>query len=139
MYILFVDLSLMGETNPSDSSIVFIYNAKSGLINGIFDYVHKFVSPDTYSCSLCSLTYDNTGKKNDWADYLKSLPYEVIFAYKDNMHLFKYGLFSDQVMLPAVFVIFDDKKIEIISSNKMNQINSLDELIDLINLRLSSF
>ena len=82
---------------------------------------------------------DNTGKKNDWANYLKSLPYKVIFAYKDNMHFSKYGLFSDQIMLPAVFVIFDGQKTEIISSNKMNQINSLDELIDLINLRLSNF
>ena len=40
------------------SEIVFIYNAKSGTVNSLIDWAHKIVSPDTYECSLCSMTYD---------------------------------------------------------------------------------
>ena len=60
--------------------LIFIYNAKSGFFNSVMDYVHKFVSPETYSCNLCTLTYDNTGKKNEWANYLNTLPIEVEFV-----------------------------------------------------------
>ena len=69
---LILSLSLI-LSMESENRLVFIYNAKSGIINGIFDYVHKFVSPSTYSCNLCSLTYDNLGKKNEWAKYLNNL------------------------------------------------------------------
>ena len=84
--------------------LIFVYNAKSGFINGVFDYVHKFVSPQTYSCNLCSITYDNTGKKDEWNNYLNSLPIEVIFAYKDNLQ--KKGLYF-QLQLPHNPLFFD--------------------------------
>ena len=37
--------------------IQFIYNAKSGLANSIFDLAHKLISPDTYECNLCKITH----------------------------------------------------------------------------------
>ena len=46
---LILSLSLI-LSMESGNRLVFVYNAKSGVINGIFDYVHKFVSPSTYSC-----------------------------------------------------------------------------------------
>jgi len=39
--------------------LIFVYNADSGLLKGIKDLIHKNVSPDTYPCSLCAVTYDN--------------------------------------------------------------------------------
>ena len=55
------------------SEIVFIYNARSGKINSLIDWAHKIVSPDTYECSLCGITYDNLGKRDEWAAFLKEL------------------------------------------------------------------
>jgi len=37
--------------------IQFIYNAKNGLANSIFDLAHKIISPDTYECNLCKITH----------------------------------------------------------------------------------
>ena len=33
-------------------SIVFVYNADSGLFNMVTDTAHKMLSPDTYECNL---------------------------------------------------------------------------------------
>ena len=43
--------------------LIFVYNANGGFFNGFSDYIHKLVSPKTYECSLCAITYDNLGMK----------------------------------------------------------------------------
>ncbi len=65
------------------NEIVFIYNAKSGTVNSLIDWAHKIVSPDTYECSLCSITYDNLGKKAEWSTFLRELKIKSTFIYKD--------------------------------------------------------
>jgi hypothetical protein len=46
--------------------LIFVYNADSGILNAIKDLIHKNVSPETYPCSLCAVTYDNLGMKREW-------------------------------------------------------------------------
>ena len=52
------------------NELIFIYNAESGLFNAVSDYLHKVISPDTYACSLCQITYGNLGMKKKWKDFL---------------------------------------------------------------------
>ena len=33
--------------------LIFVYNADSGPISGLFDIGHKIISPGSYSCGLC--------------------------------------------------------------------------------------
>ncbi|MBK6913075.1 MAG: GTPase [Ignavibacteriales bacterium] len=35
----------------------FIYNAKGGAANSLFDLAHKIISPETYQCNLCKITH----------------------------------------------------------------------------------
>jgi len=138
---LILSLSLI-ISMESGNRLVFVYNAKSGVVNGIFDYVHKFVSPSTYSCNLCSLTYDNLGKKNEWANYLNNLSVNIIFAYKDNINNQKDAFlinYSDSIQPPCLFIVKDSIQIEIINSTEMNKLNNLDELKVLLNNRLIEF
>ncbi len=51
----------MGLTRPA---LVFVYNANSGLLNALLDMGHKVVSPRTYPCSLCALTYGSLGLRD---------------------------------------------------------------------------
>jgi hypothetical protein len=37
--------------------LLFVYNADAGLVTGLLDTLHKVLSPSTYSCSLCAITY----------------------------------------------------------------------------------
>ena len=50
--------------------IYFIYNAKGGKWNYIVDTVHKYVSPNTYECNLCQITYD-LKMKRAWKDFIE--------------------------------------------------------------------
>ncbi|WP_276496371.1 hypothetical protein [Pontibacter litorisediminis] len=63
--------------------LLFVYNAKTGLFNKLTDAAHKIVSPATYSCSLCALTYGNFTVLEEWAEYVERLPLEAVFLYKD--------------------------------------------------------
>jgi hypothetical protein len=60
--------------------VIFVYNADSGIFNSIEDYVHKIVSPSTYGCNLCGLTYGNMGMKNNWKQYISGQKYPVEFS-----------------------------------------------------------
>ena len=116
--------------------LIFIYNAKSGLVNSIFDYVNKFVSPQTYSCNLCLITYDNMGKKDEWSNYLKSLSIEVIFAYKNNIKNYIKSFKSTNENLPCAYLLNKDGFKLFISNKEMNNVKNLSELIELVNRKL---
>jgi hypothetical protein len=70
--------------------IIFVYNADSGLLNVIKDWGHKIISPETYPCSLCALTYDNLGMRRPWREFINELGYEVEFLHRDELEE-KYG------------------------------------------------
>ena len=78
----------MPAVTPVDEmrrQLVFVYNADSGAWNALVDAAHKLVSPSTYACSLCALTYGAVAKKRAWADFVRSLPHDVRFVYRDQM------------------------------------------------------
>ena len=79
--------------------IIFVYNAKSGILNGILDSLHKLSSPKTYPCELCQLTYGLTSMNREWKSYLRSVPYDVTFLHLDELS-------SDlpKVEFPVVFI-----------------------------------
>ena len=134
---LYADDKIANNKNKS-IQLIFVYNAKSGFINGVFDYIHKFVSPQTYSCNLCAITYDNTGKKNEWRKYLNSLPMEVIFAYKNNLYKEKLSLEYHGEGLPCAFLLVEGKQTYFLTSDEINNISNLDELIRLVDNKLSN-
>ena len=143
---LFSLLVLIAE--PTDSSIntnnemkiittkpdklIFVYNAKSGFINSVIDYTHKIVSPETYNCNLCNLTYDNLGKIKKWNKFIKSLGIPVHFKYLDNIE--EFGI-SKNYSFPAVFT--GDKRL-LINSQEINDCKSIDELINLVTNKIGN-
>lgn len=53
--------------------LIFVYNANSGKINAWLDSAHKIVSPKTYQCRLCDLTYGIFKENEDWARFRESI------------------------------------------------------------------
>ena len=123
-------LSSMQETDPSHHpSVIFVYNADSGLISTVKDYFHKIVKPSTYQCNLCALTFDNLGMKNGWKSFVDDLEPEIVFLHKDEF-LEKFNM--KDAKFPSAFVKSGSKLSLLISQAEIDNTKSLDELIKLV-------
>ena len=117
-----------------DKELIFIYNAKSGLVNEMIDFAHKIVSPETYDCNLCAISYGTFTKKKRWSNYINSLPIKSTFTYKDKISALKKGLSS--LKFPTIIIRDGVELNEIISRNEINSIKNINQLISLLNERL---
>lgn len=67
----------------SPTSLVFVYNADSGLFNTLTDIAHKVFSPDTYACQLCALTHGHFSMREEWKGFIESLGVPCEFMHRD--------------------------------------------------------
>lgn len=72
------------DKSPIDR-LIFIYNADGGAVQGLLDTVHKTLSPSTYSCSLCAITYGALRMDPRWRAWLRALPVATLFLHKDEV------------------------------------------------------
>ena len=127
-------LFLMSDalSRENESELIFIYNAKSGLVNEFLDFSHKIVSPSTYNCNLCAISYGNFLMKKKWSNYISSLPVKSTFTYKDKVSEYGY----DNIELPSIIFQNDSRSEVIISNDKINNLKNIEQLIDLLNEKL---
>lgn len=106
--------------------IIFVYKANGGILNGIKDLLHKNLSPKTYACRLCAVTYDNFGMIQEWKEFTNSLNIPVEFLHRDELKQ-KYKI-SD-VALPTVFFQNSRSRLQVwIEAEEMNMCQSLVDL-----------
>lgn len=106
--------------------MIFVYNAHAGAWNGLLDLLHKHISPGTYPCNLCAITYTNTGMRSEWKAFIESLPVPVTFLHKNEWSQYPGHL---PVPLPAAFLVSGNKVYELISKSEMDRLGSVPELI----------
>ena len=131
LFFLSLSGSLMSNQTTS-KELIFIYNAKSGLVNELIDFAHKIISPQTYECNLCAVTYSTFTMKSRWANYIDSLNIESVFTYKDKL----VSKELKKAKLPSIFFRNGEKLEELISANEINIINDLEDLIRVLETRL---
>jgi len=73
--------------------------------NSLTHYVHKVVSPKTYSCDLCTLTNSMLGTKREWAQFIRELGVKTKFLHR-NEFVERYP--RTQQNFPAVFTSTGD-------------------------------
>lgn len=106
-------------------TLLFVYNADSGLFNTLTDMAHKAFAPETYSCNLCALTYGTFGIRAEWQQYLESLSYPLQFLHRNELFE-QYAV--NTVALPAIFVRAGDKLHEVVSAEEINACRDMAEL-----------
>ncbi|WP_135610308.1 hypothetical protein [Methanococcoides sp. AM1] len=117
----------------SKVSIVFVYNADSGLFNEMKDYVHKMVSPSSYGCNLCAITYGNAGMKSEWRSFVDDLPIPVVFLHKDE---FDKEYNYPGASFPCVYLEKDHRLDLLITPDEINGCNDIGDLKALVNDKL---
>ncbi|MBI2453142.1 hypothetical protein HYV56_00390 [Candidatus Peregrinibacteria bacterium] len=110
--------------------LLFVYNANSGLFDTLTDYAHKIISPDTYSCNLCKLTYGNFGMKREWKDFIDSISADKDFLHRDEF-LKNYPQFAD-VTLPSIFALGGELPVLLLPADTINRAKNLKELKELL-------
>ena len=115
-----------------ESELIFVYNAKSGMVNELLDFAHKIVSPSTYNCNLCAISYGNFTMKKKWSDYISSLPVRSTFTYKDKVSEYGYN----NIELPSIIFRNGSRSKVIISSEEINKLKKIDQLINILSDRL---
>ena len=116
------------QSHPPDR-LIFIYNADGGIAQGIMDSIHKTLSPATYPCSLCAITYGAFSMDRHWRAWLKTLPMPVEFYHKDDSPY-------PQIALPVVLVERAGQVETLVSAERLNALGSVDALIAEIGQRL---
>lgn len=107
-------------------ALIFIYNADTGLFSVVSDFAHKIISPETYACNLCRLTYGNFTIKKDWKNFVEQIPCRKEFLHRDEF-LKKYPQRAIE-KLPAVYGIKAGQLSEILSAEELNGFKELDAL-----------
>jgi len=99
------------------------------------DLIHKNLSPETYDCRLCAVTYDNLGMRREWRDFIHTIGRRVEFLHRDELE-HKYGIHG--IPLPAAFTRCMDESPRLwIEAKAMNACGTLDDLQNLVRGRLN--
>lgn len=107
--------------------LLFIYNANSGNLNALFDAVHKLISPKTYKCSLCTLTYDTFTENTIWKNFRTESQFEMEFYHKDE---FEAKFDNINLIYPTVVKLKDNALTTILSPDILNEISDVEALIE---------
>lgn len=116
-------------------TLIMVYNADSGILNGLKDAVHKVVSPSTYECSLCYLTYGPVSMKGRWKGFLDELNrtgIEVELLHRDEFRE-RYGV--QDIEYPCILSPIRKGFKTVISSREMNGFSDLQELMEALRTR----
>jgi hypothetical protein len=113
--------------------LIFIYNADSGRINAILDSVHKSVSPNSYPCQLCAVTYGPISIRDEWKEYLDSLDYPKTFLHKNEVGD-KLG--ELEIQFPVILLKHNEEYRVIVSSKEFERISDSYELISLMSQKI---
>lgn len=108
--------------------LFFVYNAKTGFGNMVLDGLHKAISPSTYPCGLCAITYHAVGKRKAWKEYLEGINVPVRFYYTDSIP----AEFDKNFEYPAVLRYENSSVSLILDKQDFAAINDLNEFIVLL-------
>lgn len=117
-------------------TLIFVYNARGGLLPALGDMVHKIVSPATYPCSLCALTYGAVSMRGEWRRYLDGTGLPTLFLYRDE---FRSHLDDRYLALPVILLGGEGPEPEVlVSAAELDALPGLPALIALVEARLAT-
>ncbi len=117
-----------------NQKIIFVYNADSDFFSQIKDLVIKITTPEKYTCNLCAVTYGPLEMKNEWKNFLKTLPQEKVFMHRDEFH--SAYLHLSEIQLPVILSEENNIIKVVVSADEINREKTLSGLEHLVRSRL---
>lgn len=115
--------------------LIFVYNADSDFVSSAKDAAHKFLSPKTYQCNLCRITYPRLAMDPEWKKFIQTLPHSVGFLHRDEFR----AQYPDQkdAPLPAVFSQDGSETKILINRTEIDAAKDSRELIKIVREHLA--
>lgn len=117
--------------------LIIVYNAYSSLISQTFDALHKMISPNTYVCNLCRVSYGNFRMKEEWKKFLRSLEIETVFYHKDEFE--KAYPNSEYTTFPIILIQNKSAITQLASATEVNKLENEQQLITLIRNKVQKY
>ncbi|SMC32797.1 GTPase [Cellulophaga tyrosinoxydans] len=115
--------------------LIFIYNANSGKHNALLDTMHKIVSPNTYNCNLCDITFGLFTENKTWRKFRETSKVEMVFLHKDE-YLKKYkSKFNYKFTFPIVLAEHLESLSVFINTDELNKLKNQEGLMKEIRKR----
>ena len=122
--------------SASDTELLIVYNADGGVFAMLTDAVHKVVSPATYPCSLCAITYGPVAMRGAWRSFLEGLANAVRFYHRDDFAVAFPGVDVD---LPAILIAdADGAPGVLVSAKDLGRVGGVEDLIVLVQGKLAA-
>lgn len=115
--------------NKPEPTLIFVYNADDSFHNKLIDFAHKIVSPQTYNCNLCKITFGIFTEKKAWREFISLFKTFTVFMHK-NEFMKTYNIKNKK--FPSVFLHNGMQLIQIISADEINTCQSTQDLINLV-------
>ncbi len=119
--------------------LIFVYNAHSNPIEKLIDGVHKIVSPDTYDCTLCAVTFGAFTEDSLWKSYRETSGFEMQFYYKNEFQKQFRSKWLPKYDFPVVLIEFEQSLEIFISADELKEVKDSEELIELITARSTHY
>jgi len=116
--------------------LIFVYNADSSVFSQVSDAVKKIVTPNKYECNLCTVTYGAISMKDEWREFLDSLPFEKEFLHRDKFH--KQHPELESTKLPTIFISQNNTLNPLVSADEINTQKDIIGLKNIINGKIKS-
>ena len=115
--------------------LIFIYDANSGKHNALLDTMHKIVSPNTYNCNLCDITFGLFTENKTWRKFRETSKVEMVFLHKDE-YLKKYkSKFNNKFTFPIVLAEHLESLSVFINTDELNKLKNHEGLMKEIRKR----
>ncbi|WP_400074215.1 GTPase [Zobellia russellii] len=118
--------------------LVFIYNADSGLKNSLLDSAHKILSPSTYDCNLCDITFGVFTENKVWKGFRESTSMEMEFLHRDEYKKQYASKFGTKFTFPIILARTNNDLEVFVGTEEMNTIENAESLVDLITKRMEA-
>lgn len=115
--------------------LLFIYNANSEKKSGILDALHKAVSPKTYNCNLCGITYGILAEDKTWKNFREASDLQMEFLHLNEFKKAYASKFGYKFTFPIVLSANQNGLEIFISTEELNSLKNADELIQIITNR----
>lgn len=112
--------------------LIFVYNANSGFKNVAKDTLRKIMSPDTYRCSICAITYGVLSERKEWKAFREKSELEMEFLHTDEFKKQYASKFGHKFTFPIVLEQNAGELQVFLTTQKLDELGSVQELIDLV-------